>query len=160
MKQRLTDEIKGLFNDRQRQVVQTRSFATFETFNNYIELVNFHKIKTWRDENVICVRYSLKDLHTGVILLPKLGPTFAKYRQNLFAISWESLIVTSWVCIDEMLIGLRFAWFITQFRIFHVDLTSFLFLESIDSWYCFLANLKSRGWRRRWIIPSWIRQRK
>ena len=79
-----------------------------------------------------------------MILLAKLGPTFAKYRQNLFAIFWESVIVTLWSCVDEILIGLCFVRFITQFRIFHVDLMSFLFLASIDSYYCFMASLKSR----------------
>ena len=87
--------------------------------------------KLWRDEEVSCVRYSLKE--TGVIMLAKLGPTFAKYWQNLFSISWES-VITSWSTIDQILIGLRFV---------HVDLMSFLFLVSIGSYYCFLASLKS-----------------
>ena len=75
-------------------------------------------------------------------MVAKFGPTLAMYWQNLFAFSSKSVMVTSWSFIDVILIGLRFVRFITQFTISHVDLTSFLFLASIASWYCFLQFLK------------------
>ena len=71
-----------------------------------------------------------------MILLARFGPTLAKYQQNLFAISSESVIVTPCSCINEILRGLHFLRFIAKFRIFHVALIALLFLTSRAS-QCF-----------------------
>ena len=44
----------------------------------------------------------IKRFNTGMILLARFGPTFAKYWQNLFAISSESVIVTPCSFIDKI----------------------------------------------------------
>ena len=45
MQQRFTDKTKGLFNGRQRQIVQFRSFAFLKVFYNLSELVYSYEIK-------------------------------------------------------------------------------------------------------------------
>ena len=79
-----------------------------------------------------------------MILLARFWPTLAKYQQNLFAISSESVIVTPCSCINEILRGLHFLRFIAKFRIFHVALIALLFLTSRASQCCFLAILNNR----------------
>ena len=45
MQQRFTDKTKGLFNGRQRRIVQFRSFAFLKVFYNLSELVYSYEIK-------------------------------------------------------------------------------------------------------------------
>ena len=73
MQQRFTDKTKGLFNGRQRRIVQFRSFAFLQRARLFVRDQNFAG-----GEDKTTVRHSLEDLNTGMILLAKFGPTSAK----------------------------------------------------------------------------------